>query len=183
MQRGFKAYAEKLALQVRNEMGIPPHGRLCAFRLTAFLGIPTLGFSKLAEGAKNAGVTEKQLIALETEVHGLCIPWGIGRAILYNDKNRPARQQSDVTHEASHILLQHPLADIKSGAVSQRSKEIEEEAAHLGGTLLLPQAAALHILRKRLPIDEAANEYGISSDMVTYRCNVSGAKQILRHRN
>lgn len=178
MQRGFKAYAEKFAVEVRAEMGIPAHGRLCVFRLTEYLGIPTLGFSKLTEGAKSVGVTEKQLAALENEVHGICIPLGTGHAILYNDKNHPARQQSDVAHEASHILLRHPLADILSGAVSQRNKELEDEAAHLGGVLLLPKPAALYILQQRMPIDVAAAAYGISTEMVTYRCNVSGARQI-----
>lgn len=182
MQRGFKAFAEGVAVQVRKEMGIPAHGRLCAFDLVDFLGVPTLGFSKLTEGARNFGVSSEQLEALENEVHGLCIPFGHGRAILYNDSNLPARQQSDVAHEASHILLRHPLADIVSGAVGDRSKELEEEAGYLGGTLLLPLPAALHVLRRRMSVDAAANEYGISTDMVTYRCNVSGARQILQRK-
>lgn len=178
MQRGFKLFAEGLAVQVRKEMGIPAHGRLCAFELAKFLGVPTLAFSQLVPTAKNFGVSAKQLKALETDVHGLCIPLGAGRAILYNDNNPPARQQSDVTHEASHILLRHPLADVVSGAVGNRSKELEEEAAHLGGTLLLPLPAALHVLKQRMSMDAAAIEYGISTEMVTYRCNVSGARQI-----
>ncbi|OOG58076.1 ImmA/IrrE family metallo-endopeptidase [Polaromonas sp. C04] len=178
MQRGFKSYAEDLAVQVRKEMGIPAYGRLCAFGLANFLGVPTLGFSKLVQAAKNFGVTAKQVQALEKEVHGLCIPLGTGRAILYNDNNPSARQQSDVAHEASHILLRHPLADIVSGAVGMRSKELEDEAAHLGGTLLLPLPAALHVLQRRMSMDAAAMEYGISTEMVTYRCNVSGARQI-----
>jgi Zn-dependent peptidase ImmA (M78 family) len=180
MKRGFKAYAEKLAIEVREEMGIPAHGRLCAFQLTEYLGVPTLGFSKLAEGAKiSFGVTDIQLTALENEVHGMCIPLGTGHAILFNDKNHSARQQSDVAHEASHILLRHPLADVVSGAVCQRSKELEDEAIHLGGVLLLPMPAALHVLRQQMSINAAAAEYGISHEMVTYRCNVSGARQIL----
>ena len=61
MQRGFKSYAEDLAVQVRKEMGLPAHGRLCAFKLAEFLGVPTLGFSKLAAGAKSLGVTARQL--------------------------------------------------------------------------------------------------------------------------
>lgn len=183
MQRGFKSYAEELAVQVRAEMGIPAHGRLCAFALADFLGVPTLGFSKLTAAATKLGVTERQLSALEKEVHGLCIPMGTGRAILYNDNNLPARQQSDVAHETSHILLRHPLADIVSGAVSQRSKELEDEAAHLGGTLLLPRTAAMHILRQRMSMDAAAFEYGISKEMVVYRCNVSGARLIHKRRN
>jgi Zn-dependent peptidase ImmA (M78 family) len=178
MQRGFKSYAEGLAVELRQEMGIPAHGRLCAFELTKFLGIPTIGFSNLIPAAKELGVTAKQLKALEKEVHGLCIPFGPGRAILYNDNNLPARQQSDVAHEASHVLLRHPLADILSGAVTERSKELEDEAAHLGGTLLLPLPAALHLLGKGISLTAAAEEYGISTEMVTYRCNISGARQI-----
>lgn len=182
MQRGFKSYAEDLAVQVRKEMGIPAHGRLCAFELAEFLGVPAIGFSTLSAGAQRLGVTAKQFEALEQEVHGLCIPLGTGRAILYNDRNLPARQQSDVAHEASHILLGHPLADVLSGAVSQRSKDIEDEAAHLGGTLLLPLPAALHILQRQLTVQAAATEYGISAEMVTYRCNVSGANLIHRRK-
>lgn len=178
MQRGFKSYAEDLAIQVRKEMGIPAHGRLCAFELAEFLGIPTLAFSTLIDGARALGVTDKQLIALQAEVHGLCIPMGTGRAILYNDNNPPARQQSDVAHEASHILLRHPLTDLMS--VGERSKELEAEAAHLSGALLLPLPAALRILREKMPMDEAAAEYGISAKMVTYRCNASGARVIHR---
>lgn len=178
MHRGFKSYAEGLAVQVRKEMGITAHGRLCAFELANFLGVPTLGFSKLVPAARNFGVSAKQFKALEKEVHGLCIPLGTGRAILYNDNNLSARQQSDIAHEASHILLRHPLADIVTGAVGERTKELEDEAAHLGGTLLLPLPAALHVLRQRMSMDVAAMEYGISTEMVTYRCNVSGARQI-----
>ena len=62
--------------------------------------------------AKLFGVTAKQLKALESEVHGLCIPLGSGRAILYNDSNPPPRQQSDVAHEASHVLLRQPTPDL-----------------------------------------------------------------------
>jgi Zn-dependent peptidase ImmA (M78 family) len=183
VQRGFKTYAENLAVEIRAEMGLPAHGRLCAFELTKFLGIPTLGFSKLVPAAKELGVTAKQLKALESEVHGLCIPFGSGRAILYNDNNPPPRQQSDVAHEASHVLLRHPLADVVSGAVTQRSKELEDEAAHLGGTLLLPLPAALHVLTRGISRAAAAEEYGISVEMVTYRCNVSGARVIHGRRS
>jgi hypothetical protein len=178
MQRGFKSYAEYLAVQIRKEMGIPAHGRLCAFKLAEFLGVPTLAFSKLADGAKALGVTDRQLRALEAEVHGLCIPLGRGRAILYNDNNLPARQQSDVAHEASHVLLKHPLTDLTS--VGERRKELEAEAAHLSGVLLLPLPAALRIVREKMPTDQAAVEYGISAKMITYRCNASGARVIHR---
>jgi Zn-dependent peptidase ImmA (M78 family) len=178
MKRGFKSFAESISVEVRKEMGIPAHGRLCSFQLAEHLGVPTIGFSKLAAGAKALGVTARQLEALHKEVHGMSVPLGVGNAILYNDSNGPARQQSDIAHEAAHILLRHPLADIISGAITIRTKELEEEAIHLGGVLLLPLPAALHILRQRKSVNAAAEEYGISAEMITYRCNISGARQI-----
>lgn len=179
MERGFKRYAEVLATEVRKEMSIPAHERLCSFELAKHLGVPTLKFSELLAVAKvKFGLTDKQLQALEDEVHGLCIPFGkVGRAILYNDRRSPARQQSDVAHEASHILLRHPLADLMS--VSKRTKELEDEAATLSGALLLPKAAAVHVLRSCMSVQTAASYYGISEQMLQWRCNVSGARQIV----
>lgn len=184
MERGFKKFAEDLASEIRNEMSIPAHDRLCAFALATHLGVPTLKFSQLLPMAKDKfGVTGAQLQALEDEVHGLCIPYGTARrAILYNDKRGPARQQSDVAHEASHILLGHPMADIVSGAIGQRSKELEDEATTLGATLLLPQAAAIHVLRTKMSAEAAIAHYGISEQLLQWRCNVSGAKQIVSRR-
>lgn len=180
MERGFKKYAEDLATDIRKELSRSAHDRLCAFELAEHLGVPTLKFSQLVPIAKKNGLTGCQLKALEEEVHGLCIPWGeTGRAIIYNDARGPARQQSDVAHEASHILLGHPMADIVSGAVTKRTKELEDEATTLGATLLVPQAAAIHVLRKRMPTDEAAAFYGVSEQLLQWRCNVSGARQIV----
>jgi hypothetical protein len=47
-----------------------------------------------------------------------------------------------------------------------------------GRTLLLPLPAALHVLHQRMSVDAAAIQYGISTEMITSRCNVSGARQI-----
>lgn len=178
MERGFKKYAEDLAADIRKEMSIAAHERLCSFELAKHLGVPTLKFGELLPAAKAAGLTAKQLQALQDEVHGLCIPFGpTGRAILYNDSRPPARQQSDVAHEASHILLRHPLSDLMS--ISKRTKELEDEAATLSGALLMPRAAAVHVLRSRMTVQAAALHYGISEQMLQWRCNVSGARQIV----
>src|SRR4051812_16084093 len=145
MRRGFKAFAENIAREVREEMDLPAHGRLCAFELAANLEIPTLRLGELLR--KAVGLTSTQQLALEREVHGFCIPLDDGRrAIVYNDSNGPARQQSDVAHEAAHLLLQHQFRSLKSA--HWREQEQEEEAAFLGGALLVPLAAALHILRR-----------------------------------
>lgn len=179
MERGFKKYAEELALEVRREMSIPPHESLCSFELAEHLGVPTLKFSELIVRAESElALTASQRQALEDEVHGLCIPFGkTGRAILYNDRRHPVRQQSDIAHEASHILLGHPLKDING--VTARTKILEDEAATLSGALLLPRPAAVHILRSRMSTKTATDHYGISEQMLTWRCNISGARKIV----
>ena len=179
MERGFKKYAEELAVEVRREMSIPAHEKLFSVELAEHLGVPTLRFSELIGLAETRhNLTPKQRQALEDEVHGLCIPFGkSGRAIIYNDGRHPVRQQSDVAHEASHILLGHPLSEI--AGVTARKKELEDEAAALSGALLLPRAAAVHVLRRRMSTKDAAEHYGISEQMLAWRCNVSGARQIV----
>jgi Zn-dependent peptidase ImmA (M78 family) len=179
VERGFKKYAEELALEVRREMSIAAHERLCSFDLAEHLGVPTLKFSELIVRAESGHeLTASQRQALEEEVHGLCIPYRkAGRAILYNDRRHPVRQQSDVAHEASHILLGHPLKDING--VTARTKDLEDEAAALSGALLLPRPAAVHVLRRRMSTKDASDHYGISEQMLTWRCNVSGARQIV----
>jgi Zn-dependent peptidase ImmA (M78 family) len=55
--------------------------------------------------------------------------------------------------------------------------EIEAEANFLGGALLLPKAAAIHVLKNGLK-SQARSIYGISGQMLTYRLGVSGAQII-----
>jgi Zn-dependent peptidase ImmA (M78 family) len=178
MRRGFKAFAEEIAREVRNEMGVPAHGRVCAFQLADYLGVPTLRLSDLAG---QVALTAEQRLALRQEVHGFCMPLPDGRrAIVYNDFNGPPRQQSDVAHEAAHLLLQHQFRSLKQA--NWREQEEENEAAFLGGALLVPLAAALNIVRRNMGVTEAANSFGVSEQMIAYRCNVSGARAILNRK-
>lgn len=68
----------------------------------------------------------------------------------------------------------------EDGSRSHNGK-IEAEASFLGGALLLPKAAAIHILKNGLK-SQARSIYGISNPMLTYRLRVSGA-QIIFNRS
>jgi hypothetical protein len=56
-----------------------------------------------------------------------------------------------------------------------RDADIEEEAAFLGGTLLITNEAAHHIIRSGMGA-LALNVYSVSREMLTYRLRMSGAK-------
>jgi hypothetical protein len=51
----------------------------------------------------------------------------------------------------------------------------EEEAHWLGPTLLVPGPAAHAIARKRVSIEMAAAQYGVSEELMRMRLNMSGA--------
>ncbi len=183
LERGFKSYAEGLAINLRREMGLAPHDPLCAFALAEHLAIPVLPFSELLPLAKVSGqMSSAMLQALDDEVHGLCIPWRAGRAILHNDTRSEARQQSDVSHEVAHVLLQHPMSDLHGGGSESRTKELEDEAICLGGILLVPKPAALMGLRSGRDAAYLARAYGVSEALWAWRCNASGASVIFRRR-
>ena len=58
----------------------------------------------------------------------------------------------------------------------------EMEADWLAGCLLLPREALLHIKRSALDDSAAAQIYGVSVQMLTYRLSTSGVNRQLNYR-
>ena len=54
---------------------------------------------------------------------------------------------------------------------------MEEEANWLSGALLISDEAAVEIAKLDLSVPEAAERYGVSKQMITYRLLVTGAKR------
>lgn len=106
------------------------------------------------------------------------VPCGIRRAIVHNDSHRAYRQRSNICHELAHCFLGHectpPLTD---EGERTRDGDIEAEANFLAGALLVPNEAAIHILRRGLE-SVASATYGVSEQMLDYRLSVSGARTI-----
>ena len=108
------------------------------------------------------------------------VPCGNRKIVLHNDSHSLARQRSNITHEFSHILLGHPLTlPLDEHGCRRIDRDIEDEANWLAGVLLIPDAAAIRILRLGWPQDRACNFYGVSAQMLTFRINMSGARILL----
>ncbi len=104
------------------------------------------------------------------------------RVIVHNDAHRPVRQRSNLTHELAHCFLGHSLTRVlRSDGVRDRDAEVEEEAAFLGGSLLITNEAAHRILSSG-DLGAAAAAYGVSRDMLAYRLRVSGATIVAGRR-
>lgn len=176
MRRGFKTEARDLARDVRVELGLTQIAPLSPSRLADYLSIPVVGLSVFERDAEYA--VEYFSGSGRSVFSAVTIFDGAKRLIVSNDSHSPGRQASNVTHELAHGLLLHP----PTPALDKRgcrywNHEIEEEANWLSGVLLVPDEAAISIVRLGIDRDVAATYYGVSKQMITFRVNVSGARK------
>lgn len=176
LRRGFKAEANEIAREVRKELGLRAIDPLDPWMLAGHLAIPVVPLSKLApdapEAARHFTVVDPGAFSAVTVFQGS------RRIIAYNDAHSPGRQASDLSHELAHGLLLHPPEPaLDGGGCRNWDPILENEANWLGGALLIPEEAALDIVRRGLTLGEAAELYGVSEQMVRFRLNVTGARR------
>ncbi|HEV2336628.1 MAG TPA: ImmA/IrrE family metallo-endopeptidase [Stellaceae bacterium] len=99
--------------------------------------------------------------------------------IVYNPRHSPARTNSDVMHELSHIMLGHELAmaqqTIDGHLLNGNYDEAQEaEADWLAGTLLVPRPALLWMRARRMTDADASRHFGVSNQMLTWRIRMTG---------
>lgn len=175
-RRGFKTEANSLAADLRGELRLRPLDALDPFRLAQHLDIPVLPMSTFL--AEAPAIVHLRDVEPEAFSAGTVFA-GTKRAIVYNDSHCLARQNSDVAHECGHALLQHPPRPaLDHRGCRDWDQDIEDEAAWLGGVLLVPEDAAIEIARQRQwpTIEAAAIHFGVSVEMINYRVNVTGAR-------
>lgn len=182
-KRGFKTWCEESAVSIRLKQGLPTSAPLHGTDLAKELNAEVLSPSDLP------GMPEDCVERLLGEHAGswsaFTIPVDPRPLIIYNPMHSAARQNSDLMHELSHILLGHEPGMVfidphTSLALRVHDKNQEEEASWLSGCLLLPREALLEIKRRRLSDELVCSEYMVSQQMLRYRMNTSGVN--LQHR-
>lgn len=170
-RRGFKTEANRIAVRIRERMGLAPIAPIDPLAVCEWFDIRII---RLSELDKNHPFLRRARSAFSA----VTVPCGPQAAIVHNDSHHPYRQRSNICHELAHCFLGHkstpPLTE--SGERS-RDGGIEAEANYLGGALLVTNEAALHILKQGL-IRQAQQLYGVSGAMLNYRLRVSGAQMI-----
>ena len=179
LRRGFKTEAESIAREIRAELRLSSIAPLDPHALAAHLDIPTVRVSdymqdhpemvRFFRGKGLSIFSATTVFITSTE-----------RVIVYNDFHAATRQASDITHECAHGLLLHePREAFAAGGCRDVDHECEHEATWLGGVLLVPNDAALHIVRNRIDYSSAAQQYGVSDDLMQWRIRMSGAEKIM----
>jgi IrrE N-terminal-like domain len=176
-KRGFKSWCERAALEKRSALGLRPLDRLDPYDLAKHLGVI------IRRPDEIPGVSPECLKRLLREDpdgwSAVTIRHGSVTLIIMNTAHSAARQASDLMHELAHMLLGHNPSRVDVTEDMQlllrtHDRTQEDEANWFAGCLLLPRPVLMSVQRRRQPSNEAAREYGVSVDMVTYRLQVTG---------
>lgn len=174
-KRGFKAEANRIAIRVREKMGLLEHEPIDPCAICNEFEIVLKKLSDVVPDSKFLDLYSDSFSAVT-------VPRGMATAIVHNDKHHPHRQRSNICHELAHCFLGHegapPLMD--DGKRSW-NKEQEEEAHFLSGALLISNEAANWIMRTGT-YQAAQKVYGVSQVMLDFRLRVSGAQKIFERR-
>ena len=172
LRRGFKTESNVYSRALRHELQLNECDPLCPWRLAEHLEIPVIPLSGLLqyepEGVRYLLGVGRELFSAVTIFVGR---YGRMRLIFHNDAHSRARQASNLAHELAHAILCHPPTP-----PFVTNQMAESEAKWLGPALLVSNEAALHIVENSMPIDSAAASYGVSSQLLQMRLNVSGAR-------
>jgi Zn-dependent peptidase ImmA (M78 family) len=181
VQRGFGTKADRLAAEVRSELKLGLHDRFDPHGLAEKYGISVVPITDLvAQGADPASVRQLTVTDPRSFSAGT-VRAGTSRLIIFNPVHPDGRLANSVTHEESHLLLEHsPGPAIGPGGCRIWDKEVEDEANLLVATILVPRDAALACARKGLPHAIGAARFGVSSELMRWRTDHSGAAQQAR---
>lgn len=176
IRHGFKAEAERIALSLRDKIGSSAFDHLDIDALCRVFDIDLIKMTELGCDVSLFCGNDNDKFSAMT------VRRGMATGIVHNDTHHEYRQRSNISHELAHCFLGHKGCTIlnDNGARNYNST-IEAEASFLGGALLLPKEAALHILINGLK-PNAQRLFGISRPMLNYRLRISGAQTIYERK-
>lgn len=176
-RRGFKAEAERIANELRSELGLSAVDRLEPCNLAEHLAVPVVPMTSLPTLFER---TENGFVGFFREIEpdsfsAVTVFQGSRRIIIHNDSHHLNRQASNLAHELAHCILEHepaPLTD-KSGCRYWRA-DVESEADWLGAALLIPRDGGLQLARQGLSLEEIAQHFGVSEQLCRWRLHQTG---------
>jgi hypothetical protein len=185
LRRGFKADAERLALELRRELRLNVYDRLEPRTLAEHFGLPVVALQELqAWGASPASIRHFIHGNGRGDFSAATVFCGRARIILANPAHSQGRRANSIVHEVSHVALEHePSTALAFGGCRRWDARAEEEADWLAATLLVPREAALRVVRQGIDTATAAEHFGVSVRLLEWRLNHTGARtQVAREQ-
>lgn len=176
MRRGFKTWAERVAVQQRELAGLEPFRPLPARLLAGQLHV-TIARPEEIPGLDRAMIG--RLAGESDSWSAVTVPTPSGVFVVHNTVHSARRQESDLMHELAHLLCEHrPGEVVKLDGIAlplrTYDKDQEDEASWLGGCLQLPRPALLWAIGEGLARDEIARHFVASAAQVEFRRRITG---------
>jgi hypothetical protein len=180
VRRGFGEEAKRLALEVRDELGLKYDAPLDPRLLANLYGIPIYPLGELTAYGCQSDSVSRFAVARQATFSAALVPVGTARLIIENPCHAETRRMASLAHEMAHVLLEHEFGETILTLDGCRSvpKEIEAETDRLGGELLIPYKAALRAARSGLNDEIVAYLYQVSQEYAAMRMNASGARKV-----
>lgn len=184
MRRGFKAQCEQISKRYRKELGLTQQEALPYEVFAKHMGI------RIWVPADVPELTDKsirQLTVLDDSDWSAVTIQDAGKTVIVvNSTHSERRLANDVTHEISHIILDHQKArlEVSEGGdwwLKAYESDQEEEADWLAAALLLPRDGLMACYRKTQDYEELACIYEVSVELVRMRVNRTGIARQLQH--
>jgi Zn-dependent peptidase ImmA (M78 family) len=184
LQHGFKARAERISADVRNQLGLKLIAPLCPWALAKHLGIIVLKPEDLSLSTHDV----HQLTVVDPDAWSAMTVREAGlTGVVVNPTHPKARQRNSLMHEIAHIYLRHVghRVDISEQGlllVSDFSPDQEEEADWLAGALLIPREALLAERSAGATPDQICVQYGVSKELCNWRLRMTGIEAQIQNR-
>lgn len=184
MRYGFKAQAERIALQARLDMNLTPMAAVDPWAYSESLGVVVLAFNALKLTQNHC---DQLLIKDEESWSGLTLKEGGTHFVVVNPSHTVERQRNTLVHELSHIQLGHVPGRVDISAsglmlLSDYPDDQEQEADWLAGAILLPRDALHHHRSRGLTSSKIAALYGVSQQLSDWRLRMTGVEAQLKRR-
>ena len=176
-RRGFKTWCETVATQKRHVLKVPLTAPLDPRLLAKDMRVAVRYIQEIPNLA--AGTLE-QLTLHDPDVWSALTLCHNGRyLIILNSAHAKTREANTLMHELAHLIIGHKPArlDITNDGLmilSSYDKQHEDEADWLAAALLLPREALLHARRRGLSDQQAADDFGCSVQLFTFRLQTTG---------
>lgn len=176
LSAAFKQRCEGIAIDQRYRLGLMPNDPLPAERLIYTLA-PN---AKILTPDQIPELPPHQVEQLtQADDWSAGIIWRDPLRILIHSQHIGARRESDLMHEAGHILLDHPMIGFSpETGLPMREARYEQEAIYLGSCLQVPQLGLKWAVKRGYNCAQISTYFGASEVMVRFRCNMTGVKEL-----
>lgn len=176
VDKNLRNWCENEGVRWRRELKLYTYDPLPAQLVAQRLKIRVISPMEVPEIDKP---TLQCLLAEDAGWSAVTLPLEEGRhLIIYNPTHAETRYESNVMHELAHLLLGHrPIHfhQLSGGLLVREYRAADEEAAkYLGGCLQIPARGLDWAFQRGMTVQEMAEHFGASLQMVRYRCNMTG---------